>query len=244
MGSKKAVQKKEPAGNFVALSGEAENAMQAIQANLGGQKISMFDLDKLSIPSGGGIAFEVNTLEGDTDSVKEVSGIIIAFRDTRSYWAKDYEETGGTPPDCQSEDMVTGRGDPGGDCSRCPYSQFGSAKGGDADGQACKQSRVMLLLTPDSILPYLVSAPPTSLKMMRKYFVSTLAAAGLRYCDVVTRFSLEADKNKSGVKYSKLVAGVERRLIKDEIAQVGKYMDAITPAFNNANVANSGSYTE
>ncbi len=40
---------------------------------------------------------------------------------------------------CQSPDNITGIGDPGGVCVKCPLSQFGSARNGEGKGTACNQ---------------------------------------------------------------------------------------------------------
>jgi hypothetical protein len=40
---------------------------------------------------------------------------------------------------CQSVDNITGIGDPGGTCVKCPLSQFGSARNGEGKGTACNQ---------------------------------------------------------------------------------------------------------
>ena len=120
---------------FPALQAEPKFLKELVQDNLGGGNLSPFDLEKISIPSAGSLFWTVPTLEGDPITTKELLGIILFVQDARAYWKQNFGESGGgTPPDCTSEDAITGHGDPGGSCSECPYSVFGSDGG---DGQAC-----------------------------------------------------------------------------------------------------------
>jgi hypothetical protein len=50
---------------------------------------------------------------------------------------KNMDEGGGTL--CRSEDMKTGEGEPGGECAKCEFSQFGSARNGEGKGTACSE---------------------------------------------------------------------------------------------------------
>jgi len=98
--------------------------------------------------------------------LKELSGIIIAWRDTRAYWSVPMEESDGNmPPDCYSLDARTGEGEPGGNCHKCPNAEFGS--GSKGEGQACKLVRQLFLVREDNLLPEIVHLPPSSLKPAR-----------------------------------------------------------------------------
>ncbi len=76
--------------------------------------------DKVKIPSGGGLMFEVTGENGEPEPVKTIEGVILYHHAVNSFYKEKY--TGGSnPPDCGSYDGKTGEGDPGGDCSKCPY---------------------------------------------------------------------------------------------------------------------------
>jgi hypothetical protein len=40
---------------------------------------------------------------------------------------------------CRSNDMKQGEGDPGGECAKCEYARFGTARGGKGKGTACNE---------------------------------------------------------------------------------------------------------
>jgi len=208
--------------NYPVLCGDTESTFAAIKDNLGSDGLKMEDLDRVKVPSGGGIAFEVPTLEG-TDSIKELEGVVVAFKDIRVYWENQFEG-GGAPPDCSSEDCVTGTGNPGGQCSMCPMAEFGS-KG---NGQACQQKRVLLVLVEGRTLPISIIAPATSLKNIKKYFLR-LASVGKRYSDVVTKFTLVKEKSGDGIEYSQIDASVARQLEPEECDGAKSYGEAIVP---------------
>ena len=73
--------------------------------------------------------------------------------------------TGGNqPPDCCSFDGVTGEGEPGGACRKCPLNQFGSGENG---AKACKNRRRIYVLREGEIFPLLLSLPTGSLQGSR-----------------------------------------------------------------------------
>jgi hypothetical protein len=158
--------------------------------------------------------------------------VIIHAADARRYWAEglDGGASGGKPPDCASDDAVTGYGDPGGVCRRCPLGEFGSdTKGGR--GQACKQARLLFVLLPGELLPAVVSLPPTSLKSARSYFLQR-ASKGIPFYGIVTRFRLETEKNKDGIAYSRVaMEQAGDRLTTEEVAKLRALRDAYAPLF-------------
>src|SRR5262249_1306022 len=151
----------------------------------------------------------IQSLDGE-EIVKELTGIIIGWRDTRSYWSIPMEESDGNmPPDCYSLDARAGIGKPGGDCARCPLSQFGSGPKGD--GQACKLVRQLSLIRDQNLLPEIVSLPPSSVKAARQYFMR-LASKGVPCFSVITRIGLEKTKNAQGIAYARAVLTSAGRL--------------------------------
>jgi hypothetical protein len=173
-----------------------------LRENLGADDPAARDLPQVSVPAGGGTMFSVPSIDGAQD-LREIVGIIVATKHTRAYWKDSFDETGGgTPPDCISEDGECGLGDPGGDCASCPYSVFGSAK--NERGKACSEKRLIFMTTPEEILPIVIKAPPTSLKNAKSYLMG-LTSRGKKLYEVFTGLSLEKDKSKDGITYSKIM---------------------------------------
>lgn len=172
-----------------------------VKENLGGERISSTDLTKIPIPAGGGKTWTVETIDGELD-VKQLDGIIVYTTLTRAYWEQSYEESGGgSPPDCVSYDCMTGQGNPGGSCLECPMAEWGSGK--TERGQACQQRRPIFLVRPEEAMPYVISAPPTSIKAAKQYLLK-LASNGLKHHERITRMILLPDKNQDGIKFSKI----------------------------------------
>lgn len=202
---------------------------QLMKENLGGSDFTAFDLERMTIPTGGGTAWKAETLTGE-ESFPTLAGIIVHYQDCRAYWKEEF--SGETPPDCASDDGRKGVGQPGGKCAVCPYAQFGSdPKGGK--GQACKQVRRIFLLRPKTFLPVMLTLPPTSIKNCKQYF-TRVTNAGLPYWGVVTEIGLEKTKNAGGIAYSKATfrcgtveEGRLATLTAEESAKVREYATAL-----------------
>ncbi len=190
--------------------------------------LTPFDLDRIKVPSGGGAAWEVPTLEG-SDVVKELSGVIVYWRSPRAYWATGIDEAGGgAPPDCSSDDGKRGVGqygpdssaNPTGECATCPMNAWGSDPAGR--GKACKETRILFLATPEDLLPKVVVAPPTSIKPIRKFFLQ-LANKRTPYYGVETTLTLEKVRNAAGIEYAEIRPRVSGYLDADTIEQIRDY---------------------
>jgi hypothetical protein len=183
---------------------KALEVRQIGEDNLGLHGLSERELDHIKVPSGGGLVWEIPSLAGG-ESARELSGIIVAWRDTRLYWRTSYAEGGKkrTPPDCISQNGFTGIGDPGGDCTVCPFAQFGSdPKSGR--GQACRQIRQLMFLRADQIVPDVINVPATSRKNALEYF-RRLYGASIPYWGLITNLKLERTNNADGVAYARVV---------------------------------------
>ena len=154
------------ADTFLALQADASNTLAIIRENLGNDRITDRDLDRITVPLGGGVTWTVPTLEGE-DTAKSLEGIIVHWTSPRAYWATGMEVGGNTPPDCSSPGGEIGYGDPGGDCYTCPLNQWGSADGGS--GKACKEKRMLFLLRATDLLPIVIQAPSTSIQPVKPY---------------------------------------------------------------------------
>jgi hypothetical protein len=220
---------------FAVLQSDMSRVEEVIKSNIG-TDLSIFDLDRVKVPSAGGLAWEINTLEG-IDAVKELTGIIVFFRDVRAFWENPLDEGGGgSPPDCHSNDMFRGVGDPGGECGTCPMAQFDSALKGE--GQACKAIRRIFMVTQDTLLPTLISVPPTSLQPAKSYMVR-LASHQTSYFEVVTKLTLEKTKSAGGVEYSKIRFSSAGALSEKEITAIKRYREVITPGLGNITAADA-----
>ncbi len=218
----------DPATYAVMESDPAELA-EILADNLGGEALSARDLPRVTVPAGGATSWEVPGVAG-VRTEKQIDGVIIHTRMTRGYWASD--EANGSPPDCSSPDCQFGRGmfgqgsagNPSGSCLTCPMARFGSHTKGE--GQACKQKQELYLLLPGSVLPLVVTVPPTSLKTVRQYLIAGLAGAGYRHYGVVTRFALREEKNARGQRYSQIVPQMMQPLTPEQAARMKGYREA------------------
>lgn len=186
-----------PLAGFMFMSG---GGLEALRENLGGDTISPMDLDRIKIPSGNTPAWSIPDISGKSKVVQEIQGVIIGYRPTRVYWDKPFESGEKMPPLCASADGIVGVGTPGGMCSTCGFSQWGSDPKGTG-GQACKQVNLLFVMLPGSILPYVFPLPPTSIPPMKKYLVQLVGQEIPSYT-AITNFALAPAKNKGGIEYS------------------------------------------
>jgi hypothetical protein len=217
-------------GRFMVFQTPMERIRETLSANLGDPSVSATDFDRIKIPAGGGLAFTIHTLDGE-QSVKELSGVIVDWRDRRAYWKLTMEQSdGNTPPDCYSLNARVGIGNPGGDCSKCEFAQFGSDSNG---GQACKASRELYLLRENRILPEIVCLPPTSIKPAREYF-RRLAAEVIPYYGVLTLITLERVKNAQGIVFSRVTFASLGRLTTEQTGGINEYGAMLRPSLESA----------
>lgn len=205
-----------------------KNVREIVEANTGGA-ISLQDLTQVTIPAGGSTTFDIANPIGEDESAKGIEGVLIFWNDRRSYWKTGFDEAADeiTPPDCSSADGKTGVGDPGGDCSTCMFATFGTARDG-GNAQACKSQRLFFLLRPNSIMPLVIRAAPTSITPSKKYLFG-LAAEMVPYWAITTKITLEAQKN-GAIKYSTLQFEAGSMLTGDDAAMVNAYRDDLLPA--------------
>ena len=172
------------------------NALDVIRANLKNQPLSFDLFDIVKSPSGGSTVFSVPGLAGD-EAEKELAGIILDYTTPRAYWDTP-DPVEGTPPVCLSQNSIISHD--GKSCAHCPYNDFGS-KDGESAAKACKESVLIFLLRPNSIIPVLVRVPVTSKGRFLKYstrLLSTLTPIS----SVVTRITLEKATSKAGKPFA------------------------------------------
>ncbi len=167
---------------------------------------------KIKIPSGGGLAYEVQgEEETDVEYMKEINAVVIFTHRVNGFWAGSYgDDDQNKAPVCSSMDGKTGVRIDSGEvvsCETCPLNQFGSAtdqKGNQAKGKACKNMRRLYLMMDGDPNFYLLTVPPTSIKDVNKQ-LAKIMAGGTPYTGLVLKFTLEKTKNAAGVEYSKVV---------------------------------------
>jgi hypothetical protein len=217
--AKELVKKETAVSSFVIFNTKIEQIREAMEANVGDGGLTAGDFDRIKVPAGGGTAWTIQGLDGE-EILKEVAGIVVAWRDTRAYWSVPMEQSDGNmPPDCYSLDARTGTGKPGGDCHKCPLAQFGSDAGGP--GQACKLVRQLFLIREENL-------PPSSIKPARQYFLR-LASKGVPCYSVITKIALEKTKNAQGIVYSRATFASGGRLSADQARRAKEYAAMIEP---------------
>lgn len=171
-------------GGFLALNHEPQELLEAFRVNLGGDRLSLFDLDKATVPGPGGKRWRVTHADGTTSDPEALTGVIVGISNSRAYYVNEYTG-GGVAPDCSSYDGgITGVGNPGGTCRDCPLARFGTARNGGA-GTACAEIKHLLLLPENTVLPMLVVVPSVSLQFVKGY-MSSLANMLIKQHAVVT----------------------------------------------------------
>lgn len=221
-------------GGFLVLRTDQNELQQILADNIGGDKLTEFDLDRVKVPTGGNTSWGIPGLEG-VQVADAIEGIIVHWANRRAYWPGDFK--GSEPPVCSSPDGVWGYGDPGDKlramdppqgCDHCPNAAFGSDK--NQRGQACKAMRQLFVLPRDSIIPIVVTVPPASLQNARKYFLR-LVRGNVHYASVITKMTLTGERNPDGVEYARVDFSAVEKLEADDVVKIRSYADKLAPAF-------------
>lgn len=229
-------------GEFAVLTLETAQIQEIIATNLGGQGLTAFDLDRIKVPAGGSLSWSIPSLSGEEDA-KEIIGVVIHHRPVRGYWKEKFAGAK-NPPDCHSDDGISGFGSPGGACRKCPLAQYGTAineKGMPAKGQACKQMKFLFVVREGDILPILVVLPPTSLKPVERYLMRLTSQAAPFY-GVVTRLTLERTKSSTGIDFSRVVPAMVGKLDQDQLAKMKLLVASMRSAFDAVTIE-AGDYS-
>lgn len=200
--------------SYIALS---NNALDVIRENLKNQPLSLQLFDVVKSPSGGATVFSVPGLSGE-EAEKELTGIILDYTTPRAYWDTP-DPVEGTPPNCMSQNSIISHD--GKACFSCPYNDFGS-KDGESNAKACKESVLLFLLRPGSVLPLLVRVPVTSKPRFLKY-TARLAGNLVPVNSVVTKITLEKATSKAGKPYALFNFEVAGLLTPQEADQAKAY---------------------
>lgn len=214
-----------------------EEILEIFQENMEGVE---FRCERVKIPSGGGIVWEIVDEDGNTDTVKELIGVIIDHHPANGYWAEEYSGKN-QPPECSSMDGVTGtgiviNGAKHTKCATCPMNQFKSdPKGGN--GKACKNMHRAYLLPENTVFPLLITLPPTSLGAVKDY-VRRLTNKLRKLTGVVTKITLEKDKNDGGILFSRAVFGRVGDISKEDAQKMADHGKVLKPYLRNIGLTN------
>lgn len=222
-----------------------KNYMQSADMNIAEMMAEELDgldagFERIKIPSAGSTVFEIPGEDpNEPEAVKDFSAVILFHHPLHAFYRSKY--TGGNnPPDCGSFDGIIGEGDPGGECKKCPYNQFGSGENG---AKACKNRRRIFVLREGEIFPLLLSLPTGSLREFTRY-LKRLLSKGRKSNSVVTRFSLKKATNNGGIAYSQAQFALDRALTPDEHAvietlseQIRSYSKQVAFDYDNAGYA-------
>jgi hypothetical protein len=207
----------------------SNDAVEALKENLGGDRLSEFDLDQVKVPSGGSTVWEVPGISG-TEAAKEITGVIVHMGKRRAYWSNP--DPSGESPDCSSKDGLTGRGDPGGSCETCPMNEWGSSTKEGSRGKACNERLMLFVVRKDDPLPLVISCPPSSLGALKKF----RTRLRVPYWKAITSLTLVRKTNDGGQPYSEIVPALAGVLDDEAAAAVKKYADQMASVFSNAKV--------
>jgi hypothetical protein len=149
-----------------------------------------FSFDQIRVPGAGSVGFTVPTADGP-ESMKFLDVIVLHSHRTRQYYTTKYDPQSpqAAPPSCVSYDGVTGQGNPGGACVRCPFGQF---------GKECNPGYFAYLLFPDRRMPVKLNVPRTSISLWEAY-LGVVGLEGYYLNQVVTRIGLEKRKQGLGM---------------------------------------------
>lgn len=118
-------------------------------------------------------------------------------------------------------------------CETCPLAQFGSGKEGR--GQACRQNRLIFLLTPESALPTVIKVPPSSLKLVQGFMLK-LSGKAIKPWGAVLSFGLRKAQSAAGIDYSEIVPSFVAKLDPEALKRIEATAEALKPALVGAQI--------
>lgn len=234
------------AGFKFAVLDDMAGALEVVRANLDGMPV---EFERIKIPAGGGLAFEVPGDEG-LKAESEIVGVILDHYALNAYWPDKFAGAN-KPPQCSALGGVTGIGEPGGACATCSLNLWGSEAHeagavGSERGKACRNLWRVYSLQCGEILPLLFTLPPTSLKPFNG-FARRLTRGGRPFWAVVTRVTLAKATNVNGITYSQAAFARAADLqpaqalkAKEYAKQLRPYMRAVKVQGIDYNIGDSG----
>lgn len=213
-----------PSFNLPVLSSPSE-IIAVMKENLEGTAPRF---ERVKIPSGGGLAFELPG-EGDQPEItQEIVGVVLDHYAVNAYWSAKYSGQG-NPPDCSALNAKAGEGNPGGNCATCPMNQWGTAVdqyGNPTAGKACKNIHRLYILREGEVFPLLLALPPTSLGNFTHY-MARLTSKLRPFYGCVTKVKLQKAQNRNGIVYSQATFTKLVDLSKEEIMAIRQYAEQL-----------------
>lgn len=238
--------------NYPAVNPELDLA-DLLEGALGpGGELRLADLTRIKVPSADFSRLMVPDDDGEPQPTPELRGIPVAMASRRSWWPDT--NPSGKPPECSSRDLENGEGrygpgseeNPTGKCESCPMSQIGSMKLIDSrregNASACKEQRLLFLLTDRELLPLMLIVPPGSLQNHKRFGVGLAKRAVMgpvrpelgksstgrpqrasAWMAVEIGVSLEQKTNDTGQAYNALVFKQVRKLTREEAEVISVY---------------------
>lgn len=217
-----------------------------------GGKLRLGDLTRVKVPSAELTRLMVPDEDGEAEPIAELRGIPVAMTSRRSWWPDT--KPAGKPPECSSRDLEHGVGkygpdseeNPTGLCANCPMSQIGSMKlidpSREGNASACKEQRLIFVLTDRELLPLMMVVPAGSLQNHKRFGVG-LAKRGVlgpvrpelgtsatgrpqraaAWLAVEVGFSLERKVNDGGQDYNAMIFKQVRKLSPQEAEVISVY---------------------
>lgn len=220
--------------SYPVLASGGTDLMEALRENIAGDQLTEFDIPRIKVPGAGATMWQIPVLDG-FESAEYVEGVILKWVNRRAYWSGKFKG-GNEPPQCTSQDAVTGVGNPGGACNLCPFAAFGSSENEESpNAQACKHVKLFFVLLPQSLLPNVLVVPPTSLKNSRHYMFQ-LSAQGIPHTGLVTRFKLTPNRSNSGYDYSQVTMLPGERLSPEARDKIREYATELMPSFEGVTI--------
>lgn len=221
---------------LVTLSGELAEAIAEEMDGLGS-----IPFEKVKIPSGGGLAFELpGENEDDVITSQELVGVILDHHPVNAFWENKYSG-GNEQPDCSSYDGKQGVERATGEihnCATCPHNQFGS----DGAGKACKNIHRCYILQEGNPVPLILALPPTSLKYLRDYIGKKVLLKGMRCYDCVTKITLKKEKSTDNITYSRAAFAFVQALTPEQKAEAKAMAETIKATTRNLPVIDDADY--
>ena len=202
------------------------------------------DMDRLpygriKIAAGGVTVFQVyEPGEEEPNMEQAVEGVIIMSHKSNGLWLNPFGEGGNNAPDCSSIDGIEGMNTKTGECvacDTCPYNEFGSAKGGEGRGKACKNMRRLYIMRRGDVFPMVLTLPPTALAAYDNYRTRVMLGRK-KMQTVMTRITLKSSKNSDGISYATPVFEALGVLSGAEAEAIQQYTDIFTKSAQNVGV--------
>jgi len=209
---------------FTIAALEQPEIKEIVRENLAG--MGRIQFERVKMPSGGALAFELTDENGEPRPAAEIVGVILDRYPVNAYWPDKFAGAK-NPPQCVALDGQNGVGQPGGPCIKCPHNQWGSD--GEGRGKACKNLHRIYILPPGDILPLLIALPPTSLANFNAYMMRLTSKTKKPYWAVVTKIKLEKATNTAGISYSRAVFTKIGDVPADKLAALKAYIEELKP---------------